>query len=119
VAELLRSVDLPGEFAARYPHELSGGQRQRVSIARALAADPDVLLCDEVTSALDGDTATGIMNLLSGLCAQRGLALVLVSHDLALVEAYADTVPDLGFGPGMPEAVRPHGERELAQRVTR
>ncbi|MDH6577270.1 ATP-binding cassette domain-containing protein [Kitasatospora sp. MAP5-34] len=96
VAGLLRSVGLPSEFADRYPYELSGGQRQRVSIARALAAEPDVLLCDEVTSALDADTATGIMGLLSGLCADHGLALALVSHDLPLVGTYADTVLTLG-----------------------
>ncbi|MFJ8431190.1 ABC transporter ATP-binding protein [Kitasatospora sp. NPDC094019] len=90
VAELLAAVGLAPDHAGRYPHELSGGQRQRVSIARALAAEPDVLLCDEVTSALDADTAEGIMELLRGLRADRGLAVVLVSHDLPLLSAHAD-----------------------------
>ncbi|OKI12722.1 ATP-binding cassette domain-containing protein [Streptomyces sp. CB03911] len=92
VAELLAAVGLPAEFAGRYPHELSGGQRQRVSIARALAAEPEVLLCDEVTSALDAVTAAGIMALLSALRDERGLALALISHDLPLVAEHADTV---------------------------
>ncbi|GLX17389.1 ABC transporter ATP-binding protein [Streptomyces lavendulae] len=92
IAELLRQVDLPADFTDRYPAELSGGQRQRVSIARALATDPDVLLCDEITSALDPDTATSVMELLTGLNAGRGMALVLVSHELHLVSAYTDTV---------------------------
>ncbi|MFJ9949400.1 ABC transporter ATP-binding protein [Kitasatospora sp. NPDC091207] len=92
VAELLASVGLPAAHAARYPHELSGGQRQRVSVARALAAEPDVLLCDEVTSALDPGTAAGIMALLAGLRSDRGLAVVLVSHDLPLVADHADGV---------------------------
>ncbi|MFD7517179.1 ABC transporter ATP-binding protein [Streptomyces niveus] len=99
VAELLTAVGLPPGFAARHPHELSGGQRQRVSIARALAADPDVLLCDEITSALDADTADGVLTLLRDLRTARGLAVVLVSHDLALVARHADDVLTLG-GPG-------------------
>ncbi|MFD7234445.1 ABC transporter ATP-binding protein [Streptomyces syringium] len=98
VTELLHDVGLPADFAGRYPHELSGGQRQRASIARALAAEPDVLLCDEVTSALDPDTATAIMELLTRLRGERGLTLVLVSHELHLVAAYTDTVHILGEG---------------------
>ncbi|MGV9268253.1 ABC transporter ATP-binding protein [Kitasatospora sp. NPDC003701] len=98
VAELLAAVDLPADFAGRYPHELSGGQRQRVSIARALAAEPEVLLCDEVTSALDAATAAGIMTLLAALRAERGLALALISHDLPLVADHADTVLTLERG---------------------
>ncbi|MFE2852986.1 ABC transporter ATP-binding protein [Streptomyces lavendulae] len=95
VAELLAAVGLPADFAERRPHELSGGQRQRVSIARALAAEPDVLLCDEVTSALDAPTAAGIMTLLAGLRAERGLTVVLVTHDHDLIAGQTDEVLDL------------------------
>ncbi|MEU0543723.1 ATP-binding cassette domain-containing protein [Nocardia sp. NPDC005978] len=98
VAELLDQVGLGAEFAARYPHELSGGQRQRVSIARALAADPDILICDEVTSALDTRTATAIMDLLSTLRARHNLSLVLIAHDLPLIAAHTDTVLVLDAG---------------------
>ncbi|MFE2547593.1 ABC transporter ATP-binding protein [Streptomyces sp. NPDC059355] len=98
IAELLQQVDLPVDFTDRYPAELSGGQRQRVSIARALATGPDILLCDEITSALDPDTATSVMELLAGLNAEQGMTLVLVSHELHLVSAYTDTVYLLGEG---------------------
>ncbi|MFJ9690889.1 ABC transporter ATP-binding protein [Kitasatospora sp. NPDC101183] len=96
VASLLQAVGLTPEHAARYPHELSGGQRQRVSIARALAAEPDVLLCDEITSALDPATAAGIMHLLHTLRADHGLAVVLVTHDLPLAATHADHLLTLG-----------------------
>ncbi|MGV9412726.1 ABC transporter ATP-binding protein [Nocardia sp. NPDC003693] len=98
VAELLDQVGLGAEFGARYPHELSGGQRQRVSIARALAADPDVLICDEVTSALDARTATAIMDLLSTLRARHTLTLILIAHNLPLIAAHTDTVLVLDAG---------------------
>ncbi|MGW2561565.1 ABC transporter ATP-binding protein [Streptomyces sp. NPDC001514] len=98
VLELLDQVGLPADFADRYPHELSGGQRQRASIARALAADPDVLVCDEVTSALDDGTATAVMDLLEDLRDRRGLALVLISHDLRLVASRTDTLLVLSAG---------------------
>ncbi|WP_308130235.1 ABC transporter ATP-binding protein [Kitasatospora aureofaciens] len=96
VTQLLESVNLPPDFATRYPHQLSGGQRQRVSIARALAAEPRVLLCDEVTSALDPDTAVAIMQLLHDLRERHHLALAFISHDLPLATAHADTVLELG-----------------------
>ncbi|MER5459906.1 ABC transporter ATP-binding protein [Streptomyces sp. NPDC002668] len=98
VLELLEHVGLPANFADRYPHELSGGQRQRASIARALAADPDVLVCDEVTSALDAPTAGAIVDLLEGLQDSRGLALVLISHDLRLVASRTDSLLVLSAG---------------------
>ena len=90
VTELLAQVGLPKDFAQRYPHELSGGQRQRVAIARAIAAEPDVLLCDEITSALDPQTTDAIMQLLARLRTERGLGLLLVSHDLPLVTAHTE-----------------------------
>ncbi len=98
VAELLDQVGLPAEFGRRYPHELSGGQRQRASIARALAPDPAILLCDEVTSALDPGAANAVMELLTRLRAERGLTLVLVSHELHLIAAHTDTVHILEAG---------------------
>ncbi|MFD5383400.1 ABC transporter ATP-binding protein [Streptomyces sp. NPDC127074] len=91
VAALLEAVGLPGDFARRYPHELSGGQRQRASLARALAAEPDLLLCDEITSALDPDTTDAIMGLLGRLRVEKGLTLVLVTHELDLVTAHTET----------------------------
>ncbi|MFE6699262.1 ABC transporter ATP-binding protein [Streptomyces sp. NPDC057718] len=98
VAELLAQVDLPADYAGRRPGELSGGQRQRVSIARALAADPDILLCDEVTSALDSDTAISIMDLLTRLRAEHRMTLVVVSHEHHLVARYTDTAHLLDAG---------------------
>ncbi|MER8231342.1 ATP-binding cassette domain-containing protein [Streptomyces sp. NPDC094049] len=92
IAELLDQVGLTAEHADRHPGELSGGQRQRVSLARALAAGPDVLLCDEITSALDSETATGVMDLLSRLREEHAMTLVVVSHEHDLVARYTDTV---------------------------
>ncbi|MFG2631008.1 ATP-binding cassette domain-containing protein [Streptomyces sp. NPDC048473] len=82
----------------RNPGELSGGQRQRVSIARALATDPGYLLCDEITSALDPETAATVMDLLARLRTDRGLTIVMVSHELHLIAAYTDTVHLLDTG---------------------
>ncbi|MFF3334858.1 ABC transporter ATP-binding protein [Streptomyces sp. NPDC002888] len=98
VADLLQQVGLPTEFADRYPHELSGGQRQRVAVARALAAEPDVLICDEITSALDPETGRSIMDLLADLRERRGTTLVLISHDLPLIADRTDTVTVLHAG---------------------
>jgi peptide/nickel transport system ATP-binding protein len=98
VVELLAAVGLPAELADRLPGELSGGQRQRVAIARALAPEPDVLVCDEVTSALDPANAEAVMALLSGLRRDRGLALLLVSHDLEQVAAHTDRTIALRHG---------------------
>ncbi|MFI6685899.1 ABC transporter ATP-binding protein [Streptomyces sp. NPDC050485] len=98
ITELLDQVGLPADFSHRYPRELSGGQRQRVSIARALTAGPDFLLCDEITSALDPDTAISIMELLQRLRAAHNMAIALVSHETHLVAAYTDTVHVLEAG---------------------
>ncbi|GGT63082.1 peptide ABC transporter ATP-binding protein [Streptomyces atratus] len=98
ITELLDQVDLPADFVHRYPHELSGGQRQRVSIARALTANPDFLLCDEITSALDPDTAIAIMELLQRLRTEHDMAITHVSHETHLVAAYTDTVHILETG---------------------
>lgn len=85
ITELLASVELSADLSARYPHELSGGQRQRIAVARALAAEPAVLLCDEITSALDHATATSIMALLDRIRAESDTALLVITHDMALV----------------------------------
>lgn len=98
VASLLRAVELPIELADRHPHELSGGQRQRIALARALAADPAVLICDEITTALDAPTAAAIMRLLDRLRADHDTAVVLISHDMALVAAHCAELLVLDHG---------------------
>ncbi len=84
-AGLLAEVGLPADLLGRFPHELSGGQRQRVAVARCLAADPQVLVADEVTSALDAESSGQLLELFSGLMLHRGIALLLISHDLELL----------------------------------
>ncbi|MEU7631408.1 ATP-binding cassette domain-containing protein [Nocardia sp. NPDC049220] len=98
VIDLLASVELSADLLSHYPHELSGGQRQRVALARAVAAEPAVLLCDEITSALDHTTAASIMSLLDRIRADRGTALVVISHDLPLVAAHCPQVVVLDHG---------------------
>jgi len=92
VEQLLQQVELPPDYADRRPSELSGGQKQRIGIARALAAEPDVIICDEVTSALDQVVAQGILSLLLRLQDETGISYVFITHDLATVRAIADTV---------------------------
>jgi len=92
VQELLDQIEMGAGFENRYPAELSGGQKQRVCIARALAAKPKLILCDEVTSALDPLVADGILKLLLTLQAQEGVAYVFITHDLATVKAIADKI---------------------------
>jgi peptide/nickel transport system ATP-binding protein len=85
VAKLLDEVQLPSAFLHRYPSELSGGQKQRISLARAFAAEPSLLLCDEVTSALDVSVQATILRLIDDLAREHGTAVIFVSHDLAVV----------------------------------
>jgi len=92
VLELLRAVGVPEEFLYRYPHQFSGGQRQRIGIARAIAADPAFIVCDEPVSALDVSVQNQILNLLKKLKTSRKLTYLFISHDLSVVRYLADRV---------------------------
>ncbi|MES2672562.1 MAG: ABC transporter ATP-binding protein [Pseudomonadota bacterium] len=96
--ELLAAVGLDPDMATRYPHQFSGGQRQRIAIARALACDPDLLVCDEAVSALDAHHRREILMLLATLKRERGLALLFVTHDLAAAAAVAERIAVLEAG---------------------
>lgn len=119
--DLLEMVDLPREFAERYPNNMSGGQRQRVAIARALALEPEIIVCDEATSALDVSVQDTIIKLLCRLQKEKGVTFMFICHDLALVSLFAHrvTVMYLGNimekldGDKLQEAVHPYTQALL------
>ena len=98
IALLMDKVRLPRDAVNRWPHEFSGGQRQRIGIARALAAEPDLIICDEAVSALDVSVKAQIVNLLQDLQQEFGLALLFISHDLAIVEHMTHRVAVMYLG---------------------
>lgn len=108
-AELLHKVGLPAEFLSRFPHELSGGQRQRIGIARALAMNPEFIVCDEPIAALDVSIQAQVVNLLIRLQKEIGLTYLFISHDLSMVKHISDKIAVMYLGSivelGTPDAL--------------
>lgn len=96
--EMLRQVDLPEDFADRYPNNMSGGQRQRIAIARALVLKPEIIICDEATSALDMSVQKTVIELLHRLQKETGVAYIFICHDLALANMFCDNIMVMHWG---------------------
>ena len=120
-ARLLEEVDLEADHLGRYPHEFSGGQRQRICIARALAVEPDFIICDESVSALDVSVQAQVLNLLKDLQQSRGLTYIFISHDLSVVKFMSDMMAVMNdgkfveFGPS--DAIYENPREEYTQRL--
>jgi peptide/nickel transport system ATP-binding protein len=121
VSRLLAAVRLPPQTARRYPGELSGGECQRVAIARALAGQPEILVCDEITSALDVSVQAVVLELLSDLRARLGISVIFITHDLGVVAAVAEQVLVLHDGAicetGTAGQILGHPQHEYTQRL--
>jgi peptide/nickel transport system ATP-binding protein len=118
-ATLLERVRLPAALGARFPGELSGGELQRVAIARALSARPDLLVCDEITSALDVSVQAAVLDLLGELRNDLGLAILFISHDLGVVASVADRVLVLENGTACEKGPTERILKYLQQHYTR
>lgn len=122
--EMLRQVDLPEDFADRYPNNMSGGQRQRIAIARALVLKPEIIICDEATSALDMSVQKTVIELLHRLQKETGVAYIFICHDLALANMFCDNIMVMHWGKvvekihDLSEAKDPYSKKLMASVFT-